>query len=285
MLDELDETLRRLLVAEMPIRGSEIEVTFEQPNRANAVKWKKPAINFFLYDLRENSVLRNQQIERQPEANGNTARLKRPPLRVDCYYMLTTWANDPETEHRLLSRCLLTLFRFPVLSAERLSGSLKDQPYPLQVMLASHDKLTNPAEAWASLDNELRPSVSYIVTLALDPWEVDEVPTTRTVVLRPGQAAAPEKTQALLANAREADRHLIGGVVREGGASGRPLEGVRVSIEGSAEFAITDQQGRYSLGGLPAGRYVFVAARKQGAPAKKEITIPASQGDYDLTLS
>ena len=190
MLDELDDTIRQLLTAEMPIRNGEIEVTFEQPNRNNTTKWKKPAVNFFLYDLRENNVLRQNQWERQAGDGGrdNIAKLKRTPFRVDCYYMLTTWANDPETEHRLMSRCLFTLFRHPTMPAAHLVGSLKNQPFDLQAHLASHDRLTNPAEIWASLDNEMRPSVSYLITLALDPWKEEPVPMITTLTLRPGQA-------------------------------------------------------------------------------------------------
>lgn len=282
MLDELDDTIKQLLTAEMPIRAGEIEVTFEQPNRTNTAKWKKPAVNFFLYDLRENNVLRQHHVEQQPGSEGNTARMKRTPYRVDCYYILTTWANDPETEHRLLSRCLLTLFRHPTLPTAYLAGSLKHQPFDLQARLASHDKLTNPAEVWASLDNEMRPSVSYIVTLAMDPWKEEEVSLTQTLILRPGQAAAPQKDRHLAPGSAEPDMHLIGGTVREKDSSGRPLEGIRVAVRGSADFAISGAQGRFTLGSLAAGEYTLVAARKEGRPVEKKIIVPSGVGDYDI---
>ena len=127
MIADLDETIRQLLKEELPIKNSEIEVSFEQPKRENSAKWTKPTVNLFLYDLRENNVLRQHQWERLAGGdNGGRggveqlARLKRSPMRVDCCYMLTTWANDPEDEHRLLTRCLLALFRFPILPEDRL---------------------------------------------------------------------------------------------------------------------------------------------------------------------
>jgi len=238
MLDELDETIRLLLTAEMPIRNGEIEVTFEQPNRTNTAKWKKPAVNFFLYDLRENNVLRQHQWEQQAAgaSRPDMARLKRTPYRLDCYYMMTTWANDPDTEHRLMTLCLMTLFRHPILPAAQLVGSLKNQPYELQAHLASHDRLTNPAEVWASLDNEIRPSVSYIITLALDPWKEVEVPLIQTLTLRPGQAADPAaeaqpaaETQ-LVPDGRSSEMNLIGGMVREAGGKNPPLAGIHVAV-------------------------------------------------------
>lgn len=286
MLDELDDTIRQLLAVEMPIRNGEIEVTFEQPNRTNSAKWKKPAVNFFLYDLRENNMLRQHQWEQQigNTSRSDLAKLKRTPYRLDCYYMLTTWANDPETEHRLMSRCLLTLFRHPVLPETQLVGSLKSQPFELQAHLASHDRLTNPAEVWASLDNEIRPSVSYIITLALDPWKEVEMPVIHTLTLRPGQAAAPTVEERLVPGTRENEMNLVGGVVRAKGDGNTPLAGVTVAVKGTGLFSTTNTQGGFTLSGLPAGEHVLVAWPEEGRPVERKITVPAREGNYDILM-
>jgi len=280
MLDELDETIRALLSAEIPIRNGEVEVTFDQPSRTNSARWKKPAVDFFLYDLRENNVLRQHQWEQQP-SGGQQARLKRTPYRLDCLYMLTTWANDAETEHRLMSRCLLALFRHPVLPKALLAGSLKNQPFDLQARLASHDRLTNPAEVWASLDNEMRPSVSYVVTLALDPWKEEPVELVRTVTLRPGQAPTPQVEQRLSELGRAGEMHWIGGRVLAGGAA---LAGVSVSVRGSGLLCSSDQHGRFTLGSLPPGEHVLVARPAGGRPVEKKVFVPARDGNYDLNV-
>lgn len=286
MLDELDETISLILTADLPIRNDEIEVTFEQPNRTNSARWKKPAVNFFLYDLRENNVLRQHQWEQQAGngTNGDQAKLKRTPFRVDCYYMLTTWANDPETEHRLMTRCLLALFRHSVLPEERLVGSLKNQPFDLQAHLASHDRLTNPAEVWASLDNEMRPSVSYIITLALDPWTEVEVPLIHTVTLRPGQAAALEVKQQLLPKGHSSELNLIGGIVRDAKGDHRPLARISVAVKGTGLFSITNEQGRFTLGSLPAGEHILVAWLEEGKPVERKISVPTQGGNYDILM-
>jgi hypothetical protein len=286
MLDELDDTIRDLLTAELPIRNGEIEVTFEQPSRTNSAKWKKPAVNFFMYDLRENNVLRQHQLE-QLAGNGkraDTVKLKRTPYRLDCYYMLTTWANDPETEHRLMSRCLLTLFRHPALPEAHLVGSLKKQPYELQAHLASHDRLTNPAEVWSSLDNEMRPSVSYIITLALDPWTEIEVPVIQTLTLRPGQAAVPDVKEQLIPETAEQAMNFIGGIVRAASASQPPLRGITVAVKGTGLFDTTNEAGRFTLGSLPAGEHILVAWPPEGRPVERKITVPLHEGNYDITM-
>jgi hypothetical protein len=287
MIADLDETIRQLLIAEIPIKNGEVEISFDQPKREWSTRMKPPTINLFLYDLRENNALRQHQWERLP-GNGREsdllAHLKRSPLRVDCYYMLTAWATDPEDEHRLLTRCLLALFRFPVIPAERLVGSLQNQPYDLQSRLASHDKLTNPAEVWSALDNELRLSVSYQVTLALDPWTEVSGPAVRTLTLRPGQAASLPRVQSLASPDSQAELNFIGGIVRDRSGDGAPRPSVEVAIKGTGLFALTDEQGRFTLGGLPPGDYTLVAWDPHGKTREKAIIVPARDGDYDLEV-
>jgi hypothetical protein len=293
MIDDLDETIHQLLIAEMPVKNGEVEISFEQPRRENTSRWNRPTVNLFLYDLRENHILRQHAWERLPDGNGhpNQARLKRTPLRVDCAYMITTWAAVPEDEHRLLARCLLALFRFPTLPADRLVGSLSNPPFDIQARLASHDKLTNPAEVWSAMDNEIRPTVSYVITLALDPWQEISGPLVRTLNLQTGQAAGlPQQTGFVDSTLTEL--MWVGGTVRNRARAGTGLEGVKIVIKESGHTTTTDRQGRFTLGSLSPGEYTLVAYPPTGKATEKEIVIPA-QGEamdrekvanYDLEL-
>ena len=103
MFDDLDETIRQLLIAEMPVKNGEVEISFDQPKREWSARQSRPTLNLFLYDVRENHILRQHQWEQLPRnGSDDMAHLKRMPFRVDCTYMLTTWASVPEDEHRLL---------------------------------------------------------------------------------------------------------------------------------------------------------------------------------------
>jgi hypothetical protein len=299
MIADLDETIRQLLKEELPIRNGEIEVSFQQPRRENSARWTKPTVNLYLYDLRENNVLRQHQWQRlagssnggDGRAGDRLAHLKRSPMRVDCCYILTAWANDPEDEHRLLTRCLLALFRFPVLPNDRLVGSLRNPAYEIQSRLASHDKLTNPAEVWGALDNELRPCVSYVVTLALDPWTEVAGPIVRTVTLRSGQSNTLPRYQRLVEGTR-GEVSTIGGTVRGKGQGGVPLAGIEVAVKGTGLFARTDCRGRFALGAMPRGEYTLVAWPEEGKPREVQILVPSvdeegrpvADGDYDLEI-
>ena len=285
MIDDLDETIQKLLKEELPIKNSEVEISFEQPKRETSVRWTKPTINLYLYDLRENNVLRQHQWERLSKGNGgsNLAHQKRTPMRVDCIYMLTIWASDPGDEHRLLARTLMALFRFPILPEDRLVGSLRNPLFDIQTRLASHDKLTNPAEVWGALDNEIRPSVSYIVTLALDPWKEISGPIVKTRTLRTGQSSTLPKDLHLREGTMK-EMITIGGTVRDKTKDRIPLPGIEVAIKGTGYTSTTDGEGRFNLGGIYPGKYVLVAWSKKGSPQEATITVPATEDSYDIEL-
>jgi hypothetical protein len=286
MFDDLDETIRQLLIAEMPVRNGEIELSFDQPKRQWSGRLSKPTLNLFLYDVRENAVLRQHQWERLPgNGSDSPAHLKRTPLRVDCTYMLTAWATVPEDEHRLLTRALLALFRFPILPEERLVGALRKPPFDIQTRLASHDKLTNPAEVWSSLDNEMRPSISYVVTLALDPWEERMEPVVITRRLQTGQALELPDSLHISEDSRQ-EMGLIGGKVIARDGQPMALDKIEVAIKGTGLFTKTDDQGRFRLGvgSLPSGRYILVVSQPKGKPTEKKIHIPEKEGNYDIEI-
>ena len=285
MIADLDDTIEKLLIQEMPIKNGEVEVKFDQPKREWSSRLSRPTVNLFLYDLRENATLRQHMWEQA--GNGgrgdNLSHLKRSPFRVDCLYMVTTWASDPLDEHRLMTRALLALFRFPILPAEMLLGSLPNQAYEIQTRLASHDRLTNPAEVWGSLDNEMRPSVSYQVTLALDPWSEVSGPLVRTRTLRTGLADSLPR-QPSLAAGTASELVVFSGTVWEKGKTGVPRSGIEVAIKGTGLFTKTDEQGRYELGSLPPGDYTLLAWPEKGKPLEKTISLPPGDGDYDFNF-
>lgn len=285
MIADLDETLRQLLIAEIPVKNGEVDIKLDQPKREWSSRLNRPTVNIFLYDVRENNVLRQHQWEQAAggaaRRGDNLAHRKRTPFRVDCFYMLSAWANDPEDEHRLLTRAMLALFRFPVLPDDRLVGTLRNPIFEIQTRLACHDRLTNPAEVWGALDNELRPTVPLIVTLALDPWTEITGPVVSTLTLRTGQAGLLPREQTLIAGTESA-LCFIGGVVRR--KDGTVVGGIDVAVKGTGLFVQTDEQGAFSLGSLAPGKYTLLIWPAEGKPNEKVITVPDASGAYDMTL-
>ena len=282
MIADLDRTIEEILNRELPIKNGEIDIKFDQPKREWSARLARPTINFFLYDVRENNVLRQHQWQRVAMQNGRSndnkeIQQKRTPLRVDCHYMITTWATEPQDEHRLLARCLMALFRHPILPEDMLMGDLKQQPYKLQAWLASHDRLTNPAEIWGSLDNEIRPSISYIVTLAIDPWQEIISPLVSSLTMTINQTDQPERNGEIIQGGETTV--IIGGIVTQ---NEQPQADIQVAIKGTGLFSTTNQKGQYTLPSLHPGDYTLVVWPKEGQPLEKAVSIPGE--DYNIDL-
>lgn len=286
MLADLDETIKKLLVEDMPVKNGEIDIKFDQPKREWSAKLTKPTVNFFLYDLRENVELRQAQYQKvnNGSARDNLARMKKAPHRMDCYYMMTTWAAEAEDEHRLMTRTLMSLFRHPFLPEHLLEGTLQNPKFPLSTQVARHDKLTNPAEIWSALDNEMRPTICYTITLALDPWTEVEGPIVRTLILRAGKSSSLPVYKEFDDEKVDYEFIYIGGTIRTKTKDKDPIPGLSVAIKGTGLFDTTDDLGRYTLGGLAEGDHTLVVWPPKGKPREKKISIPADDGDYDVDL-
>lgn len=295
MIHDLDRTIREILREEAPsVKSGQAEVSFQQPTREWATReGSKPTINLYLYDVRENAQLRTHQWETIVNGHNdglprpeNTATQKRTPMRVDCFYMLTTWANDPGDEHRLLAEAMIVLFRHGILPEDMLHNGLKtNQPFDIRTQLARHDVLTNPAELWGALDNDIRPTVSYVVTLTLDPWTEITGPAVQTFTITTGQEQKPSelRKRSLHDTGKGAPLTYIGGVVYSKGKESQPLADVEVVIDGTGLYTRTDAEGKFRFFGLQPGDFkLFV--RSGGKESKpKAITVPAQQGEnYNL---
>jgi Pvc16 N-terminal domain len=87
MIQDVDDTVKELLVQKVPIDTSAIDIKFEMPTADWAAGVAKPTLNMFLYDVRENHELRNNQ--RYLARSGNLAIERRAPVRVDLTYLIT----------------------------------------------------------------------------------------------------------------------------------------------------------------------------------------------------
>lgn len=281
MIEDLDEALRRLLVRELPINNGEIDIQFNQPRREWSAKLSRPTLDLFLYDLRENAKLRHTaqgwEIERRSDG---VAVQRRRPFRVDLQYLITAWATEPEDEHRLLARTMMALFRVPEMPADLLPESLQDQPAPITFKVAQYDTTPNLTDFWSSLDNELRPAIVCMVTMALNPYQSIMGPLVRTRELRFGQAQDPWLAQNLIKSAGADTYWTIGGTLH----SQQPLEvdKVRLTLVERGLGIEIKPEGRFSIGNLEAGDYTLECVTAAGAPRRYKIKVPSP--DYDIEV-
>ena len=167
MIRDLSETLSALLAPALPTA----DISFERPT--DVFQPAQTTVNLFLYDVRENLELRNN--EPVVRRVGTVAIKEPPPVRLDCAYLVTAWpvggTDLPLQEHRLLSQSLRRLLRFPTIPPEFLRGSLIGQQPPLPTVTARPDGLANPAEFWTALGSRLRVALTLKATIGVTAFD------------------------------------------------------------------------------------------------------------------
>lgn len=273
MFADLDDTIRQLLIKEVPLDLSEVDVSFEAPDREWSGRLSRPTVNCFLYDVRENLDLRATDFETMRNNGKGLSTTKRVPARIDATYQITIWARAPEDEHQLLWRVLVVLFRNPILAEDVLQGSLKNQMYPTPTrVIQPNQARANPAELWQSIDNRIRPAVTYTVTVPLDPDIAFTAPMVFTRRMRIfGQDAVAPAAEAI----------QISGRVHVGRNKDRGVAGALVRLrESGAEF-VTDTEGRFAFRVLEGTSHLSVVT-PDGKEVQHTIQVPADEYDVQV---
>lgn len=179
MIRDLDDTLSQLLQSRAPA-GSELAaatISFDLPDAQWRAGLDALTVNCYLYDIRENRALRTNEQPIQRSADLTRAIRRRAPVRIDCAYCITAWspatAESILEEHRLLSQVLRVLLQHPTIPADVLQGGLVSQIPPFPTVIASAEGVKNQPEFWGALDQQLKPSLNYVVTLTMS---LDDTP-------------------------------------------------------------------------------------------------------------
>lgn len=180
MLDDLDKTLQELLRQELPPGVvSQVSISFAPPDdRFPPSSVTLPAIDLFLYDIRENRELRNREWELERRSDG-TGRKRRPPVRVDCSYLITAWPSGASStpaydEHRLLGEVMKALLRHPTIPKELLQGTLTGQAPDLPAVSLLPGQLQSMAEFWQALGGKPKAALNYTITIGVEPFAPEE---------------------------------------------------------------------------------------------------------------
>lgn len=286
MFQDLDITLANILnePAAPPAFADLIgaEVSFVTPDRNFAPTGA--TVNLFLYEVKENRELRDPVPI--TEIVGGTYRRRMPPVRIDCYYMVTTWSTGTgaakiANEHRLLGLALAWLSRFSDIPANYLAGSLAGQPFPPPTLVAQMTDSKSTGEFWTALGIAPRPTFSLVATIALQLGDgmVEGPPViSRKIRIQdlPEEAILARQMSALQASD---SIYAIGGTVTD--AAGQVVADVEVTLVETGWVTRTDAYGRYRFNGLAAGSYHVTA----GAAAPRPIDVPnAAANTYDVRI-
>jgi hypothetical protein len=282
MIQDVDDTLKQLLVTRGKMDETAIDISFDQPTGEWAGSLTRPTLNCYLYDIRENVELRSRDFRIERDIQSGQTRRVIDPLRVDLSYIITSWTRNIRDEHTLLSRVLACLAPVRAIRPRDAEEALHNQPYdmPVKVALPS-EAIRNLPDLWGVMENQLRPAINFVITIAVDLNEVYIAPMVLTAqfdVGRYGGRGAPRTLRGLPAGGKESLYH-VGGVVYVGND---PAPGVTVSMVDHPFEVETDPTGRYVFPNVGAGSYALQVTPQGGKSQKATITVPSER--YDLKV-
>jgi Pvc16 N-terminal domain len=265
---ELDEVLEAMVRRELEaVNVDGVSITFEAPDRERVAGWPSPALNLFLYDVRESEYVRDRSWQRDPSGLG--AAIQRSPLRLECSYAITAWTRTTTDEHRLLSEVLGILLAYPQIPVDLLSSGLLvgAPPVPLSTRVA-HGKAAGRPDFWTAIGSPYKLSLELAVTILVPAAQRRAAgpPVQRAVVAFPGPPPATVAVQA--------------GRVRR--RDGTPAAGALVLATDAGIAAVADADGRFRLIGLPDGAHRGEVRDVDGSASAVELTSDPS--GIDLVL-
>lgn len=194
VLHEIDAALRAMLAAVLP-EGT--PVRFDAPDRT----WRAGdvrGLDVFLYGIREDLSARSAHWSEQRDINGRVVSRQPSIRRYNANYLITSWADDPGEEHRLLGLTMAALAMYEVIPSEYLVGSLLAAEVPVGIAVAHPDYGGVTADVWAALGIAPRVSLDVVVAASLVPALVTNLADApRRVVLgaenMPNRVGPPAK--------------------------------------------------------------------------------------------
>ena len=198
MIQDLDETIAALLRRDLPpALAEQVQISFATPDdQFPPQSVTLPAIDLFLYDIRENLELRSNEVVIDRRGDG-TATRTRPSLRIDLSYLVTAWPsasvpNPAEDEHRLLGEAMRVLLRYRTIPEEVLQGELQGQMPALPVSSLQPGRLQSMGEFWQAVGGKPKAALNYQVTLSVAVAAPEEVRlvTDKVIRIRMEQGAA-----------------------------------------------------------------------------------------------
>jgi hypothetical protein len=174
MIHDVDESLRALIQREA-LNGAKVELTFDAPTKEWASRRNAPAIDVYLYDIREDLERRDVAYEEVRNDEGRVIERRPPPRRFKLSYLITAWTQRAEDEHRLLAALLACFLRYEQLPPDVLAGGLAGADLATLVTVAlPPPKDRNLSDVWSALGGELKPSLDLVVTAPFDTTKVAE---------------------------------------------------------------------------------------------------------------
>jgi hypothetical protein len=163
VLDLVDECLELFLRASVPLKATDIDVSFEAPDREWAAKLTRPTINLFLWDIRR-SAERSKSGMATVVRDGTRVHQPAHPV-VELRYVVTAWTSDHGDERVLLAGVMRSLLAYSSVPREHLPGPIAHLKAPTLAMArAGEDHM----DVFKALEGKVKPGLNLVMTSEFD---------------------------------------------------------------------------------------------------------------------
>jgi len=168
---ETDQAL--LAVTKTRVLGNAaVTVTFDPPARPWIQALKTPAVNFFLFDIRENTHRRDVMYEQVRDEGGKVVGHRPPAVRYDLHYTVTVWGAPIAMEHRILALVLRCFGALPTVPRELMPEALAKLPHEVHLTTAAGTK----RGMFLNLAGEVKAGFELTATVAMPAPDLPAAP-------------------------------------------------------------------------------------------------------------
>jgi hypothetical protein len=163
VLDLIDESLEAFFRATVPLDATDVDVSFEPPEREWSAKLNRPTVNAFLWDIRRSTHRAKTGME-AVERNGETVRRMALPV-VELRYVVTAWTSDHGDERALLAGLMRAILAHGTIPSTFLAEPLLALEPPSILMARTGEE---HVDVFKALEGQLKPGINMVLVSQVD---------------------------------------------------------------------------------------------------------------------
>ena len=136
-------------------------ISLESPAEHQENSSDPSLLSVYLYRIVEDPYMKNRM-----SVEGTGGRVRKPPMSIDLYYLITPLLKAPRDQQIVLGKVLQILYDRPTLEGPDLVGSLATSGDVVRVIFNTVP-LQEVSWVWQALETPYRLSVTYTVRVAL----------------------------------------------------------------------------------------------------------------------
>ncbi len=214
VLELIDEGLEAFFRGSVPLSATDVDVSFEAPDKDWSAKLTRPTVNLFLWDIRRSVNSRSGM--RTVEVDGAKMHQPAHPI-VELRYLITAWTADHGDERGLLAGMMRALLTHGAIPRDYLPPAYERLDVPILTMARVGE---DHMDVFKALQGQLKPGINVVVTTQFDTgFAIPAGPPIGALETALGRPGSDFERQRRVAGevVGAADRGLIGAVVRAPG--------------------------------------------------------------------